>query len=234
MDDNLELATFALRIVLALVLGMAIGIERQYHQHPAGLRTNALVCLGAAMFVSLSTLMNDTASPTRVASYVVSGIGFLGGGVILREGLNVRGLNTAATLWCTAAIGSLVGAGRPWHAAVGAATILFTHVALRPLVFAIEERVKVSAVEVETIYRIAVVGPPEREGIVRAILTRHVNSVPKMSIQGISTQACEGSDEKSVVAEIFSVGRNDKAMEEVVSRLNIEPELTSVRWERTR
>lgn len=234
MDDDLELAVFALRIVLALALGMAIGFERQYHQHPAGLRTNALVCVGAAMFVSLSTLMHDTASPTRVASYVVSGIGFLGGGVILREGLNVRGLNTAATLWCTAAIGSLVGAGRVKHAAVGAVTILFTHLALRPLVFAIEERLKVTSVEVETLYRITVVGAPDREGLIRAILMRHVNSVQKMSIQGISTEAREGCDDKAVVAEIFSVGRNDKVMEELVSRLNIEPEVTSIRWERTR
>jgi putative Mg2+ transporter-C (MgtC) family protein len=234
MDDDLEVARFALRIILALALGMAIGFERQYHQHPAGLRTNVLVCLGATMFVSLSTLMHDTASPTRVASYVVSGIGFLGGGVILREGLNVRGLNTAATLWCTAAIGCLVGAGHAFHAAVGAAAILFTHLALRPLVVAIEERVKVSAVEVETLYRITVIAPSARESVIRAILTRHINSVSKMFVQGISTEACEGTDEKQIVVEIFSAGRNDKAMEEVVSRLNIEPELTSVRWERTR
>lgn len=234
MNDELELATFALRIILAMGLGLMIGFERQYHQHPAGLRTNALVCVGAAMFVSLSQLMHDTASPTRIASYVVSGIGFLGGGVILREGLNVRGLNTAATLWCTAAIGSLVGAGHPGHAMVGASTILFTNFALRPLVFALQERMKVTSSEVETLYRITVVGPPEREGIIRAILMRHVNSVPKMSIQGISTEAREGSDEKAVVAEIFSVGRNDKVMEELVSRLNIEPDVASIRWERTR
>ena len=106
---------FGLCIGTALVMGVAIGLERQYRQHPAGLRTNALVCVGAALFVSLSSLMGDTNSPTRMASYVVSGIGFLGGGVILREGLTVKGMNTAATLWCTAAIGTLNGAGFPLH-----------------------------------------------------------------------------------------------------------------------
>src|SRR5713226_6651154 len=131
MDKELELATFALHIVLALTFGMAIGFERQYHQHPAGLRTNALVCVGAAMFVSLSQLMHDTASPTRIASYVVSGIGFLGGGVILREGLNVRGLNTAATLWCSAAVGVLSGLGQLVEAAIGATCILGANVLLR-------------------------------------------------------------------------------------------------------
>ena len=102
---------------------------------------------------------------------------------VTQVGLNVRGLNTAATLWCTAAIGSLVGAGHPWHAAVGAGAILFTNFALRPLVFALQERIKTTSTEVETLYRITVLGPPDREGIIRAILMRHVNSVPKMSIQ---------------------------------------------------
>ena len=103
--------TFGLNVGAALLMGILIGAERQWRQHPAGLRTNALVALGAGLFVSLSLLMKDEGSPTRIASYVVSGLGFLGGGVILREGLNVRGLNTAATIWCNGAIGSLCGAG---------------------------------------------------------------------------------------------------------------------------
>ena len=74
-----ELGFFALNILVALVLGALLGLERQYRGHLAGLRTNALVCVGAALFVSLSGLLKDTNSPTRIASYVVSGIGFLGG-----------------------------------------------------------------------------------------------------------------------------------------------------------
>ena len=72
--------SFLFNICAALVMGMAIGAERQWRSHPAGLRTNTLVALGAALFVSLSALMDDTGSPTRIASYVVSGLGFLGGG----------------------------------------------------------------------------------------------------------------------------------------------------------
>src|SRR6516164_11258988 len=97
-----EIVVFALHVGAALVMGAALGLERQFRGHPAGLRTNALVCVGSAMFVSLSHLMGDHDSPTRIASYIVSGIGFLGGGVILRDGLTVKGMNTAATLWCTA------------------------------------------------------------------------------------------------------------------------------------
>ena len=133
----MEELRFALRIGVALLLGGLIGLERQFRQHPAGLRTNALVAVGAALFVSLTHLMGDPSSPTRIASYIVSGVGFLGGGVILREGLTVKGMNTAATLWCTAAVGTLAGASLPLHSLIGTATILALHLSLRPEVSSI-------------------------------------------------------------------------------------------------
>jgi putative Mg2+ transporter-C (MgtC) family protein len=130
---------YTLRMVVALVLGSLIGAERQYHQRLAGLRTNALVSIGAALFVSMSAL-DQHGDPMRIAAQVVSGIGFLAGGVIFREGLSVQGLNTAATLWSTAAVGALVGFGYYAQAAVGTAAILSVHVVLRPLVRAINAR----------------------------------------------------------------------------------------------
>jgi putative Mg2+ transporter-C (MgtC) family protein len=102
---------FIIRLALAQFLGAAIGVEGQWHQRMAGLRTNALVSTGAAMFVMLGSMIPGESSLTRVVSYVVSGIGFLGGGVILREGFTVRELNTAATLWCATAVGCLAGSG---------------------------------------------------------------------------------------------------------------------------
>src|SRR5579872_3906396 len=112
----MEVLHFTLNVAVALFLGVLIGLERQFRQHAAGLRTNALVCVGAALFVALGVMVEPGAGTARVASYVVSGLGFLGGGVILREGFSVRGLNTAATLWCTGAVGALSGAGFPAHA----------------------------------------------------------------------------------------------------------------------
>src|SRR5215469_13086584 len=139
----MDILHFALRIGVALLLGSLIGLERQFRQHPAGLRTNALVAVGAALFVSLSDLLsNDKADPTRIASYIVSGIGFLGGGVILRDGLNVKGMNTAATLWCSAAVGTLSGAGFPGHALIGTATVLGLHLGLRPVGRWVDSRLK--------------------------------------------------------------------------------------------
>ena len=107
-------------------------VERQWRARTAGLRTNTLVALGATLFVLYSEAVGDTGSPTRVASYVVSGIGFLGGGVILREGGGVRGLNTAATLWCSAAVGVLAASGRLDLCLIGTAAVLAVHLLLRP------------------------------------------------------------------------------------------------------
>jgi putative Mg2+ transporter-C (MgtC) family protein len=227
----METLSFALNTFAALAMGVAIGLERQYRQHPAGLRTNALVCVGAALFVSLSKLAGDTGSPTRMASYVVSGIGFLGGGVILRDGMNVKGMNTAATLWCSAAIGALSGMGFPGHALIGTATVLGLHLGLRPLAHRIDAARK-TALDVETAYRVRVICPEDREGVMRSILLRHINSHPKMTVQGISTQESESTGQATIVADVFSIESNDRAMQDLMSRINIEQGVTSVRWEK--
>jgi putative Mg2+ transporter-C (MgtC) family protein len=123
-----------LRIGAGVGLGALIGFERQYRARMAGMRTNALVSVGATLFVLLSAHgfggMAD-ADPTRVAAQIVSGIGFLGAGVILRDGASIRGLNTAATLWCSAAVGALAGAGLYAVAAMGAVTVLAANILLR-------------------------------------------------------------------------------------------------------
>jgi putative Mg2+ transporter-C (MgtC) family protein len=227
----LDILGFTINTVAALAMGVAIGLERQYRQHPAGLRTNALVCVGAALFVSLSHLAGDSGSPTRMASYVVSGIGFLGGGVILRDGMNVKGMNTAATLWCSAAVGALSGMGFPLHALIGTVTILGLHLGLRPLAKRIDAARK-TALDVETAYRIRVICPEGQEGVMRSILLRHVNSHPRMTIQGISTQESETTGQATIVADIFSIESNDRAMQDLMSRINIEQGVTSVRWEK--
>lgn len=98
-------------IVVAFVLGLAIGFERQWRQRTAGLRTNVLVAVGAAAFSDLGMRLFGAEGGTRIIAYVVSGIGFLGAGVIVKDGTNIRGLNTAATLWCSGAVGAFSGSG---------------------------------------------------------------------------------------------------------------------------
>lgn len=121
---------FLLRISVCFLLGVLIGLERQYRRKTAGIRTITLVSLGAFLFVSISKL-SPAGDVTRIAAQVVSGIGFLGAGVILRDGTNIRGLNTAATLWCSAAIGALTALGLLLEAIIGVIYILMANLFLR-------------------------------------------------------------------------------------------------------
>lgn len=138
--DICSLANTFVSLFTAFLLGGVIGYERQYRQRMAGLRTNVLVAVGAAVFVDLSGLLNTPDGMARVISYVVSGVGFLGAGVIMREEGNVRGLNTAATLWCSAAVGACAGADFILEAVVATGFILAANTLLRPLVNALNRR----------------------------------------------------------------------------------------------
>src|SRR5271169_4439437 len=129
---------FSVRLVSGLLLGAAVGLERQWRQRMAGTRTNALVAAGASAFVMAGSLLVDDPSATgRVASYVVSGVGFLGAGVIFKDSANIRGLNTAATIWCSAAVGVLAGLGAFHLSLVLAIAVLLANTALRPLAYRI-------------------------------------------------------------------------------------------------
>ena len=130
----MTILNFTTRLGTALLLGAFIGIERQWRQKSAGLRTNTLVSLGSAAFILLSvSLTGNIGDPSRVASQIVTGIGFLGAGVIMKDGMSVQGLNTAATIWCSAAVGSLAGIGLFAEATVVIGSIMLTHLILRPL-----------------------------------------------------------------------------------------------------
>jgi putative Mg2+ transporter-C (MgtC) family protein len=129
----LALANSAVCLGAAFLLGTLIGAERQYRQRSAGLRTNVLVALGAAAFVDLGMRTAGPAS-TQVMAYVVSGIGFLGAGAIMKEGVNIRGLNTAATLWCSAAVGAAAGSGLIVEATMLTVLVIAGNTLLRPLV----------------------------------------------------------------------------------------------------
>ena len=199
----MQLTWFSVHILVALVLGAAIGLERQFGSHPAGLRTNTLVCVGAALFVGLSHLMaNNGVTPPPIAAQVVSGIGFLGGGVILREGFTVRGMNTAATLWCSAAVGSLAGAGYLAEATLGSFMVLTIHLILRPVAILVGRWSK-GMVNVDTTYEIRVVCHHDEEAAIRQTILRHVNSVAALQVQGLSINEGDQPDRKVLIADVF-------------------------------
>ncbi len=124
----MDIQTYILRILIALVCGAIIGFERQWHHKNAGLRTNTLVAIGAAIYVLISIqLTGEEGDVTRIIGQVVTGIGFLGAGVILHRGIDVQGLTTAATIWCSSAIGCLAGAGLIVEAFFSTAVILIVN-----------------------------------------------------------------------------------------------------------
>lgn len=130
----------AMGLTTAFILGGCIGIERQYRQRTAGLRTHVLVTLGAAVFVNLAKSIDGYDGAVKVIAYVVSGIGFLGAGVIMRQDGGVQGLNTSATIWCSGAVGAAAGANMYTISILATLFILSINILLRPIVNIIDRK----------------------------------------------------------------------------------------------
>jgi putative Mg2+ transporter-C (MgtC) family protein len=220
-----------IKLSVALLLGAAIGLERQWRQRTAGLRTNALVSVGAAAFVTLPLFVDDELSPTRVAAQVVSGIGFLGGGVIIREGASIRGLNTAATLWGSAAVGVLAGSSLLVPALLTASLIVLANVLLRPLARRIDHT-PAGATELELHYRLRLICKQEGETRIRSRLINLVNESP-LVLRGLHSEDIEGTTRVEVEADLIAHERKETVLEELVSRLSLEEGVTAASWQLT-
>jgi putative Mg2+ transporter-C (MgtC) family protein len=190
------------------------------------LRTNGLVAVGAAMFVIMGGLRGGHDGMVHVAAYVVSGIGFLGDGVILKEGANVRGVNTAATLWCTAAIGTLVGSGQILYAALGTAGVLAANLILRPVARLINQT-PLPTEGSEILYHLHCACRAPREAHIRALLLQAATPLQLLTLQ---SRDQEGADSVDVSAKLRTVGRKDDYLEQIVTRLSLERDVTSISW----
>ena len=227
MFTPLEVA--AINLGVALACGAVIGSERQMRQRMAGLRTNALVALGAASFVIFSGLYPDEVSPTRVAAQIVSGIGFLGAGIIFRDGFNVHGLNTAATLWCSAGVGMMAGHGAWEHALLLTAMVVFVNLGLRPLVKLLKRYTR-AGVPVTKAYRVQVAVGPAQEAEVRSLMLRTL-SLGGLHISEIGVTTAETGQVLDLSATVTAEIVGEVALEQAVQRLAAEPGLMRVRWE---
>ncbi|HUB67663.1 MAG TPA: MgtC/SapB family protein [Candidatus Methylacidiphilales bacterium] len=226
-----NLFVFSERVFGSLLFGALIGIERQRYSHPAGLRTNTLVAAGSALFVAMPYLTGGDTSPSRVAAQVVSGIGFLGAGVILREGLNVRGLNTAATLWCSSAIGVLAGGGLLIEAAIGTSAIILVNIAFRPLAGLIRQPGTVLDQEIG--YTLKVACLRRKESRIRSLFLHFLTKDANLILQGITSSQAEAPDKTNVTATMVSLSKNDRLMEDLVARVGLEEGVASASWELT-
>ncbi len=231
MDGHLEPATeltIVLRLGLALLLGAAIGFERQWRQKTAGLRTNALVALGASGFVVFGSLIGH-GDPMPIAAQIVTGIGFLGAGIILREGINVLGLNTAATLWCSAMVGTFAGGGYYLPSAIATAFVVATNLFLRPLVRLLN-RQSLTATNAETQYSVEVTCKGSEEAHMRSLLL-HSLSQAGLGLRRIDSEDIEDTSKVTVTAQAVAATRNDAALEQIVGRLSLEPYVSAATWQ---
>ena len=220
---------FGIRMFAALFLGGIIGLERQWRQRMTGLRTNGLVAAGSAMFIMMGGLIAGDGSQGRVAAYVVSGIGFLGGGVILKDGFNIRGMNTAATLWCTAAVGTMAGLGHLGLAAMGAAGVLSANLFLRPVAFRIN-RTSVPKEEHEILYRLRCTCRTADEANIRTMLVQNVGRAP-LALIALHSLDDELQARVNVNAYLKTLGPKEEALEQIVTRLSLEAGVTAISWE---
>jgi putative Mg2+ transporter-C (MgtC) family protein len=221
---------FILPLLAALSCGVVIGLERQMRQRTAGLRTITLVTSGACLFVILGALTgNGTATVTQMAAYVVSGVGFLGGGVIMREQGAIQGINTAATLWCSAAVGVLCGSAHYGPAIAGTAVVLFTNTVLREVGRAINTA-PVASADLLRRYVLTVVCREQDEVNIRAVITNSMVSAP-LSFQGLSSRDLDDSSKQvEVIATLETHPKYQSKIEAVASRLSMDKGVSSVSW----
>jgi len=215
-------------LLAAMVLGGIIGAERQWRHRTAGLKTNALVAVGAASFVILAPATGSPDAAARIAGQIVSGIGFLGAGVILREGLNVRGLNTAATLWCSAAAGTLCGVSEVLLAGLTTAAILGVNLGSQPLVNWINRRPGY-AFRVESVYAVVIHCHLSAEPAARAALMKP-NGSGGVTVDTVATAKLPHSAAIELSLRLHMPMRDDAFVERLLEPLAQLPDVLSTRW----
>ena len=217
------------RLLLALLLGTIIGAERQWRQRAAGLRTNALVCFGAAAFVDLGTTVAPGA--TQIIAYVVSGVGFLGAGAIMKDGGNVRGLNTAATLWCSAAVGACAGAGELLDAVFVTVLLVAINIVLRPLSRFIDQR-SLASLDIRTLYRLRLICSNEDKTAAEREITRAV-AARSLVLRELRAEQVEQTQTTIVQAVLQSSTRDPVIMNQLAEEIRALACTDSVDWTET-
>lgn len=223
---NISIGMFEHRLLLAFVLGTVIGLERQWRHKIAGVKTNALVAGGAALFILLSEkITGDTSAAGRIAANIVTGIGFLGAGVMMRNGTNVTGINTAATIWCSAAIGSLAGLGYWYESLVGTAFVVAGNILLRPIGEKIDNRIR----QIKSSVHVYLVTVNCKHGKLERVKTNLINAVKEINtlhLNGIQTNS-----ENEIIAEIQSLDARKTDINDVLTQIENTHDANHLKWE---
>ncbi|WP_343596563.1 MgtC/SapB family protein [Acinetobacter sp.] len=220
LDSSISLLT-------AFILGGLIGFERQYRQRTAGLRTNVLVAIGAASFVDMACRLDGNEGGIRVIAYVVSGIGFLGAGVIMREEGHVRGLNTAATLWCSAAVGAAAGADLILEAMVATLFILSANTLLRPIVNTINRQpLDLESTEMTNVIYVIIDRLKEKVVVQQIIETLESHDFPVSHLEAHSF----GQNELEVELTLAAHSVDGEELDQIIEKLSAQPDVRQIFW----
>ena len=216
-----------LRIVLSMILGFAIGLERQLTGHQVGIRINVLISMGACFF-SLLPVYYQTDQIFWIESAVISGVGFLCSGVIFKDNGSVRGINTAATLWCTSAVGILASSDAPWLAISAALVLILSNFVLRPIARKINPLPMDD--ELRKSYRISITCFESCELQIRSLLI-DTSSYRTLFLNNLESGDVAG-EKVEVIAEFCSTGRTkNDVLEEIVGKALRIPEVVNAGWE---
>ncbi len=236
MAEILDITTilgFSLRLLIAIVLGFIVGLERQWTKHQAGILTNVIVCVGAYSYSAFSYIANqDNVDVTRIAAQIVCGIGFLGAGLILRDGTNIKGLSTAATIWATAAIGILCTLPNIIYSIIVAVAIVFLHLILHPLSAFINSKTqydKEKERKVECLYKISIKCTEESESDVRSCLVKIIRNKNGVLLHNLESNDSDDGNVK-IRAYITTVKKNDDIVESIIAHIGKEEGIISAGW----
>ena len=217
----------AISLSAAFILGGLIGLERQYRQRTAGLRTNILVALGAAIFVDAANRLTGHDGAVHVMAYVVSGIGFLGAGVIMREEGNVRGINTAATLWASGAVGACAGADLIFEASLATLFILAANTLLRPVVTFIN-RQPLDTDSVEVTNSVYIITPKHAQ---KHALRQFINTLEDAGYQTQDVEVHQfGSDDVEIQAVLTASAVDGDEMDQLIAKIADQDFVTQAFW----
>lgn len=225
--DFASLADTAVSLTTAFLFGGLIGFERQYRQRTAGLRTNILVAVGAAIFVDAANRLTGHDGAIHVMAYVVSGIGFLGAGVIMREEGNVRGINTAATLWASGAVGACAGADLILEAGLATLFILAANTLMRPVVRFINKQ-PLDTTSVEVTNSVYIITPKHAQKIA---LKQFIETLEKAGYQAHDVKVHQfGADEVEIQAVLTDAAVDGNEMDALIAQIASKDYVNQAFW----
>jgi len=222
-----SLTDTTISLCAAFILGGLIGLERQYRQRTAGLRTNILVAVGAAIFVDAGNRLTGHDGAVHIMAYVVSGIGFLGAGVIMREEGNVRGINTAATLWASGAVGACAGADLLLEASLATIFILAANTLLRPVVSFINQQ-PLDTVSVEVTNSVYIITPKHAQ---KLALKQFIKTLEEAGYQTQDVEVHQfGADDVEIQAVLTTSAVNGDDMDRLIAKIADQDYVSQAFW----